>query len=532
MQIQKQEVVVGKAAKPIPVMILGVLVGHKSYPMKKYLFVLLIVVGVVMFMYKDQVKKTVADDSSMFGIGELLLLLSLTMDGLTGAVQERIKSESSPSAYAMMLNTNIVIIQRLEAGESNVTIAKEFGVNHSTISTIKKNKHKIEPLFNANVLKPKLGLIVSRRGTILSLEKLLSGDSLSVEQSDVTEWLARVWPNLRARFTDDEIFNADETGLFYKLTPDKTLKFRGEKCSGGKLSKDRITVMVAANMSGTTKKKLLVIGKSKNPKCFKNLRSLPVVNESNRKAWMTSDIFVKWVRNWDRDLTKQKKKFLLLVDNCPAHPSIGDLKSITLIFLPPNATSVLQPMDQGIIRALKSNFRKNLVLKIVANLDANVDTNAGKHPKIMILDAILIIYDAWNKLTSASIFNCFKHAGFVQDSATLVANNDDTDDEVPLSILARALNNQLPIGNEELKQYSAIDDDLATCEEPTEENIVQNIIGNSHDSDDNNEDDLEENCTTPSVSEAIKAAEVLNVHADNRADVLPDGKQSPPPMDT
>lgn len=99
--------VVGKAAKPIPVMILGVLVGHKSYPMKKYLFVLLIVVGVVMFMYKDQVKKTVADDSSTFGIGELLLLLSLTMDGLTGAVQERIKSESSPSAYAMMLNTNM-----------------------------------------------------------------------------------------------------------------------------------------------------------------------------------------------------------------------------------------------------------------------------------------------------------------------------------------------------------------------------------------------------------------------------------------
>lgn len=456
-----------------------------------------------------------------------------------------------------------VIIQRLEAGESNVTIAKEFGVNHSTISTIKKNKHKIEPLFNANVLKPKRVRVSSQgqveeallqwfklqrnRGIPINGPMLqekanffanelnipnfdcsaswinrfktrhnivagkIAGESLSVEQSDVTEWLARVWPNLRARFTDDEIFNADETGLFYKLTPDKTLKFRGEKCSGGKLSKDRITVMVAANMSGTTKKKLLIIGKSKNPRCFKNVRSLPVDYESNRKAWMTSDIFVKWVRNWDRDLTKQKKKILLLVDNCPAHPSISDLKSITLIFLPPNTTSVLQPMDQGIIRALKSNFRKNLVLKIVASLDANVDTNAGKHPKITILDAILMIYDAWNKLTSAAIFNCFKHAGFVRDSASVVANNDDTDDDVPLSILARALNNQLPIGNEELKQYSAIDDDLATCEEPTEENIVQNIIVNSHDSDDNNEDDLEENCTIPSVSEAIKAAEVLNV---------------------
>ncbi|KAG6461635.1 LOW QUALITY PROTEIN: solute carrier family 35 member B1 homolog [Manduca sexta] len=97
--------VVGKAAKPIPVMLLGVLIGRKSYPLKKYLFVFLIVTGIVMFMYKDQSTK-VTNESQGFGIGELLLLLSLTMDGLTGAVQERIKSESSPSAYSMMLNTN------------------------------------------------------------------------------------------------------------------------------------------------------------------------------------------------------------------------------------------------------------------------------------------------------------------------------------------------------------------------------------------------------------------------------------------
>ncbi|CAG9782155.1 unnamed protein product [Diatraea saccharalis] len=99
--------VVGKAAKPIPVMILGVLIGRKSYPLRKYLFVLLIVIGVIMFMYKDQVKKVVSTDETQgIGIGELLVLLSLTMDGLTGAVQERIKSESSPTAYSMMLNTN------------------------------------------------------------------------------------------------------------------------------------------------------------------------------------------------------------------------------------------------------------------------------------------------------------------------------------------------------------------------------------------------------------------------------------------
>lgn len=80
---------VGKAAKPIPVLVLGVLIGRKSYPLKKYLFILLIVIGVVLFMYKDQGSSS-SGENAAFGIGQLLLILSLTMDGLTGAVQVRI----------------------------------------------------------------------------------------------------------------------------------------------------------------------------------------------------------------------------------------------------------------------------------------------------------------------------------------------------------------------------------------------------------------------------------------------------------
>lgn len=43
------------------------------------------------------------------------------------------------------------------------------------------------------------------------------------------------------------IFNVDETGLFYKCTPNKTLAFKGERCSGGKLSKERATLLIGAN---------------------------------------------------------------------------------------------------------------------------------------------------------------------------------------------------------------------------------------------------------------------------------------------
>lgn len=96
--------VVGKSGKPIPVMILGVLLGRKNYPLRKYLFVLLIVVGVAMFMYKDGKS---GDGNSVVGFGEFLLVLSLTMDGLTGAIQERMRSEFKTKSGHMMLSMNL-----------------------------------------------------------------------------------------------------------------------------------------------------------------------------------------------------------------------------------------------------------------------------------------------------------------------------------------------------------------------------------------------------------------------------------------
>lgn len=97
--------VIGKSCKPIPVMVLGVLVGRKRYPLLKYLFILMIVAGVAMFMYKDN-KKSGSSDGGLVGVGELLLLVSLTCDGLTGAVQERMKLEHATKSGHMMLAMN------------------------------------------------------------------------------------------------------------------------------------------------------------------------------------------------------------------------------------------------------------------------------------------------------------------------------------------------------------------------------------------------------------------------------------------
>ncbi|XP_078280648.1 solute carrier family 35 member B1 [Rhinoraja longicauda] len=98
--------VLGKSCKPIPVMVLGVIIGRKRYPLAKYLCVLLIVLGVALFMYKPNKGMDSANDH-LFGFGEILLLVSLTLDGLTGVAQEHMRANFQTGSNQMMLNINV-----------------------------------------------------------------------------------------------------------------------------------------------------------------------------------------------------------------------------------------------------------------------------------------------------------------------------------------------------------------------------------------------------------------------------------------
>ncbi|NXD70391.1 S35B1 protein, partial [Eolophus roseicapillus] len=106
--------VLGKSCKPIPVMLLGVTLLRKKYPPAKYFCVLLIVAGVALFLYKP--KKAAGSDEHVFGYGELLLLLSLTLDGLTGVSQDHMRAHYQTGSNHMMLNVNLWSTLFLGAG--------------------------------------------------------------------------------------------------------------------------------------------------------------------------------------------------------------------------------------------------------------------------------------------------------------------------------------------------------------------------------------------------------------------------------
>lgn len=146
-----------------------------------------------------------------------------------------------------------------------------------------------------------------------------SVDTLSDNVIDIL-WIEKL-PNILQAYTPDNICNADETGIFYKMLPDKNMEFKDVNCHDGN-KKERITGMVCVNMSGTDKLplRLLVIGRALNPCCFKHVKSLPVKYYLDKKAWMISEIFTEWVKKLEKKMLWMKRKIALIVDNCPAHP--------------------------------------------------------------------------------------------------------------------------------------------------------------------------------------------------------------------
>jgi hypothetical protein len=120
--------------------------------------------------------------------------------------------------------------------------------------------------------------------------KKLAGESAEVSVESTDAWLARL-PSLLGGYEPCDVYNADETGLFINVLPDRNLVYKGESCHGGKHSKDRLTVQLCVNSDGSDKQVTIVIGKSPKPRCFMNVKKLPTKYHANGKAWKTTQRF-------------------------------------------------------------------------------------------------------------------------------------------------------------------------------------------------------------------------------------------------
>jgi hypothetical protein len=222
------------------------------------------------------------------------------------------------------LHNRLKIIEEIEKnpGEKRVDIAKQLWLPASTLNTIfaKKNEicEQIQECGNAckkrktgkestfAVLETVLftwyqqarasnipidGTIVREKGKIIAAQlnidyfsvssgwlsrfkerhglvfKKLAGECADVSVKSTDAWLESL-PSLLEGYEPRDVYNADETGLFFNVLPDRTLAYKGETCHGGKHFKDRLTVLLCVNSDGSDEQVLIVIGKSSKPRCF------------------------------------------------------------------------------------------------------------------------------------------------------------------------------------------------------------------------------------------------------------------------
>jgi hypothetical protein len=94
---------------------------------------------------------------------------------------------------------------------------------------------------------------------------------------------------------------------------------------------------------------------------------------------------------------------LLIIDNCKAHPPATELVSergnIFAAFLPPNVTSAIQSMDQGVIENLKSIYRRNFLRKLV-NYDNSLQQFISQYS---IKDAVFNLACVWTAVKSITL---------------------------------------------------------------------------------------------------------------------------------
>ncbi|XP_045463820.1 tigger transposable element-derived protein 6-like [Harmonia axyridis] len=350
--------------------------------------------------------------------------------------------------------------------------------------------------------------------------KAISGEASSVNPIDVEMFLSKL-PMLLKDYSPRNIFNADETGIFFRALPNKTLTLKHEKCTGGKLSKERLTILHCVNLAGE-KEKLLVIGKTKKPRAFKNINvsDLPVFWRSNKKAWMTCTIMEEWLKNFDRRMGMERRKILLFLDNASSHPKDIRLTNIQIIFLPPNCTSVVQPLDQGIIRNFKTFYRALVVKKLLSEIES-VSKAEVLTKNINVLDAIYYIKTAWQRVTEETVRNCFHRAGFRQESVEQTTENDifSAEDDIPLSVLQDIWRNARTMGyrDNQVEDFINIDTDLMI--EEIDENVsIYNAGEADQSSGESDEDPVENEGIPKNYSQANGILKTLKGFAKNKGD--------------
>jgi hypothetical protein len=291
--------------------------------------------------------------------------------------------------------------------------------------------------------------------------RIRHGEAASIPAS--TEDEMKALQTIAGEFKEDDTYNMDESGLFWKMLPLRGLLSQSRP--GLKKSKDRISLCFCTNATGSDRLPLWIIGKHKTPRALKNVsvRTMGGQWRWNSKAWMNTAIMSEWLQEFYRHIGNTRQ-VLLTMDNFSAHYTAVELhpppSNIKICWLPANSTSRYQPLDQGIIQNCKAFYRRHWLRFVLQAIKEGTDPQSTVNIRL----AIRWILRSWNnEVTNTTIYNCFRKSTLISQPITL-----------PTPILPTGLsqlfNEVVSVGN--IRDSMAIENFLSLIEETEEEDTI------------------------------------------------------------
>ena len=210
--------------------------------------------------------------------------------------------------------------------------------------------------------------------------------------------------------------------------------------SGRKLIRERFSLCLTMNAAGTCRLKPTVIYRAKKPRAYKrqDMNKLNVHWMTSKKGYMSAKLSQDWMKD---TFIPQVKKFcshnnirfniLLFLDKAPGHsPLLQTDPNIKVEFLPPNTTSLIQPLDQEVISVVKAKYSKHqlrtlkdatkddeVLQQLVDNSEEDDETSEeqvradNEHEKQVLLywknynikNAVDLVVECWDSITQRTI---------------------------------------------------------------------------------------------------------------------------------
>ena len=234
--------------------------------------------------------------------------------------------------------------------------------------------------------------------------KNMHGEAAACDNKIKRDWLETTFREVLRKYPPEDIWNADECGLFYQQISRKTYTLGADTPSGGKINKQRVSILLACSLSAN-KRRCLIISNQQYPSVIMEQPSRPYDYIVQENSWMSTNSFEMYLDSWNNEL--KDRHIALIIDGASVHKTSKQFSNIELFYLPASQTPILQPLDQGIIRSFKARYRALLFDKCFTTLQR------GKQSRWRLTNYIALMCMAWKQVTRETVSKCFKQAGWI-----------------------------------------------------------------------------------------------------------------------